>query len=241
LVTLAPPKTICPILAARLVETTYLPLPDAEGYLAPQAVQPLREKFTEAYADALLIGPGLSQAEPTHAFLQALLTDRDSLPPLILDADALNILAQQTNWWQLLPPDCILTPHPGEMARLTGSTTKAVQAARLEIAAEMAAKWRQIVLLKGAYTVVAAPDGRTMVMPFANPALAKAGSGDVLAGAIVGLLAQGLTPFEAAVAGAYLHGLAGEMARENIGATAVVAGDLVGFLSLAIQEVTGED
>jgi NAD(P)H-hydrate epimerase len=172
--------------------------------------------------------------------LLELLAEMTLLPPLILDADALNILAKQPEWWQLLPPGCILTPHPGEMGRLTGRPTKEVQANRLELAADMAAKWGQIVLLKGAHTVIAGPDGRTMVLPFANPALAKAGSGDVLAGAIVSLRAQGLAPFEAAVAGGYLHGLSGELARENLGAAAVTASDLVGVLPMAIREVAGD-
>jgi NAD(P)H-hydrate epimerase len=238
LVTLAPPENIHPILAARLTEATYLPLPHTNGLLAAQAAATLGQNLERA--DALLVGPGLGLADSTVGFLTDLLAQGDSLPPLVLDADALNILAQQDNWWSLVPPDSILTPHPGEMARLTGSTTAEVQASRLDLAAEMAAKWQQIVLLKGAHTVIAAPDGRTMVLPFANPALAKAGSGDVLAGAIVGLHAQGLTPFEAAVAGAYLHGLCGELAREQIGATAVVAGDLVGYLPAAIAQVQGE-
>ena len=238
LVTLAPPRTIHPILAGRLIEATYLPLPDEAGSFASDAVPPLRAKVAEV--DAILVGPGLGQARGTVSFVQELLSEPESLPPLILDADALNILAQRADWWETLPPTCILTPHPGEMARLTGRTTKEVQASRLETAADMAAKWSQIVLLKGAHTVIAAPDGRTMVMPFANPALAKGGSGDVLAGAIVGLQAQGLDAFEAAVAGAYLHGLSGELAREQLGPTAVTAGDLVDFLSVAIREVTGE-
>jgi len=262
LVTLAPPQAIHPILASRLAEATYIPLPHAEGAIAPEAARLLQAKLADA--DALLIGPGLSQAAPTVAFLKELLSGKaaepqrpvgfrqaeaemrakdkatHSLPPLILDADALNILAAQDEWWRLLPADCILTPHPGEMARLMGSTVKEVQAQRLEIAGEMANQWGQVVLLKGAHTVVAAPDGRLMVMPFANPALAKAGSGDVLAGTIVGLRAQGLAAFEAAVAGAYLHGLAGELARESVGTTAVIAGDLVGFLPMAIREVCGE-
>jgi hydroxyethylthiazole kinase-like uncharacterized protein yjeF len=238
LVTLAPPRTIHPILASRLLEATYWPLPDETGALAPDAVSSLRVKAAEV--EAMLVGPGLGQARGTVNFVQELLSEPESLPPLILDADALNILAQQADWWTTLPPNCILTPHPGEMARLTGHNTKEVQTSRLEMAADMAAKWNQIVLLKGAHTVIAAPDGRTMVMPFANPALAKGGSGDVLAGAIVGLRAQGLDAFEAAVAGAYLHGLSGELAREQLGPTAVIAGDLVGFLSMAIREVTGE-
>jgi NAD(P)H-hydrate epimerase len=152
----------------------------------------------------------------------------------------LNILAQTEAWQRLLPPDGILTPHPGEMSRLMGIETSEVQADRLDVAARMAARWQQVVLLKGAHTVIAAPHRRVMVMPFANPALAKAGSGDVLAGAIVGLRAQGLAPFEAAVAGAYLHGLSGELAREHLGAMSVTAGDLVGYLPMAVRMVQGE-
>lgn len=235
-VTLACAKEIYPILAAHLTETTYLPLPSEAGTVAPEAVPLLREKFSKA--TALLLGPGLGQVGRVGDFLLALLKEAADLPPLVLDADALNLLAQQPAWWELLPTNCILTPHPGEMARLMDSTSVAVQAARLEVTQEMAAKWQQIVLLKGAHTIIAVPDGRMVVQPFANPALAKAGSGDVLAGAITGLRAQGLAPFEAAVAGAYLHGLAGELARERLGATAVVARDLVKFLPQAIREVS---
>ncbi len=257
LVRLAPPQPIYPILAGRLIEAVYLPLPHVDGAVAPDAVPLLQEKFADT--DALLIGPGLGQAGPTVTFLKELLSGRAgsrrrmgfnpgqrdsdealSLPPLILDADALNILAQEAEWWRLLPPRCILTPHPGEMARLTGQEIKQIQARRLEVAPEMAARWNQVVLLKGAHTVIAAPDGRVMVMPFANPALAKAGSGDVLAGIITGLRAQGLAAFEAAVAGAYLHGLAGELARENLGVTAVAAGDLLSFLPLVIRQMRQE-
>lgn len=260
LVTLAPPQVIHPILASRLAEATYIPLPHAEGAIAPEAARLLYSKLSEV--DALLVGPGLTQAAPTVAFLKELLSGKAGVPPrpvgfrqpesdreekagqplplLVLDADALNILAGQSEWWRLLPAGSILTPHPGEMARLMGSTIKEVQARRLELAAEMAVKWGQVVLLKGAHTIIAAPDGRVMVLPFANPALAKAGSGDVLAGTIVGLRAQGLGAFEAAVAGGYLHGLAGELARESIGVTSVVAGDLVGFLPMAFRAIGGE-
>lgn len=259
LVRLAPPQPIQGMIASHVVEAIYLPLPHLEGAIAPEAVPVLREKLEDT--NALLIGPGLGQAEATADFLQDLLSGKGAkrrnigfrqaggegndpepatLPPLVLDADALNILAKQEEWWRLLPPNCILTPHPGEMGRLTGLELKEVQARRLDLAPEMAQKWNQIVLLKGAHTIIAAPDGRTMLMPFANPALAKAGSGDVLAGSIAGLLAQGLEPFAAAVAGAYLHGLAGELARESLGATSVVAGDLLAMLPLAVQEVMGE-
>ncbi len=235
LVTLAPPRTIYPILAAGLIEATYLPLPDEEGNLVGAAAETLRAGLGRA--GALLIGPGLGQSEGTDAFLSSLLAAKADLPPLVLDADALNTLAKQAEWWQRLPPDSILTPHPGEMARLMDSSIDEVQANRLDVARDMAARWSQIVLLKGAYTIIAAPDGRVMVMPFANPALAKAGSGDVLAGTIVSLRAQGVAPFEAAIAGAYLHGVAGEIARESLGAATVVAGDLVNFLPTVFWEV----
>ncbi len=258
LVRLALPQPILSAVAARVTEAIYLPLPHADGALAPEAVAVLREKLEDS--EALLVGPGLGQADPTQAFLKDLLSGKgsqrrnlgfrrasqgdaeeaNSLPPLVLDADALNILAREEEWWRLLPPNCVLTPHPGEMSRLTGLEIKEVQDRRLELAPEMARKWGQVVLLKGAHTIVAGPDGRTTVLPFANAAMAKAGSGDVLAGSIAGLLAQGLHPFEAAVAGAYLHGLAGELAREGLSVASVVAGDLVNLLPVAIREVSGE-
>ncbi|MDW8317840.1 MAG: bifunctional ADP-dependent NAD(P)H-hydrate dehydratase/NAD(P)H-hydrate epimerase [Anaerolineae bacterium] len=157
--------------------------------------------------------------------------------PLVVDADALNALAQAEGWHEHLPAHCVLTPHPGEMARLCGCSTAEVRENRINLARAKAAEWRQIVLLKGAYTVVAAPDGRAAVLPFANPALATAGSGDVLAGAIVGMLSQGLAPFEAAVVGGYLHGLAGELARREIGDAGVTAGDLLARLPAALRQL----
>ena len=161
------------------------------------------------------------------------------MPPLVVDADGLNALAAAHEWWKGLPSDTILTPHPGEMARLMGEafTTKYIQKDREGVARRMASKWEAVVVLKGAFTVVAAPDGRVMVLPFANPGLATAGSGDVLAGAIVGLRSQGMGAFEAAVAGAYLHGLAGELARMELGDMGMVAGDLVPRLPLALRRI----
>ena len=259
LVTLAPPQAIYPIVAARLVEATYLLLPHDMGVLAPGAVNVLSEKIGDY--DALLLGPGFGQEKPTEEFLSQLLggqkalrkrrmgfaRDEDKgkqpisegikLPPLVVDADGLNLLANIEDWWRQLPPETVLTPHPGEMARLMGSETKEVQADRIGYATKMAAEWGHVVVLKGAFTVVAAPDERVTVLPFANPAMATAGSGDVLAGAIVGMRAQGLAPFEAALVGAYLHGLAGELARDALGDAGVVAGDLMGLLPLAISRL----
>ena len=137
----------------------------------------------------------------------------------------------------MVPPGTVLTPHPGEFARLTGLEIDDVQANRLALAGEKAAEWGCTVVLKGAFTVIAAPDGRIAVLPFASAALASAGTGDVLAGAIVGLRAQGLQPFEAAVAGSWLHGLAGLRAAELLETTAsVTAGDVLELLPEAVAQ-----
>ncbi|MGQ9786586.1 MAG: NAD(P)H-hydrate dehydratase, partial [Anaerolineae bacterium] len=259
LVTLALPQAIHPIVAAHMVEATYLLLPHDMGVLAPDAVRVLAEKMGDY--DALLIGPGLTQEKPTAEFLLELLGGAQAtskrrvgflhreeselpesgiiLPPLVVDADALNLLAKLDQWWRLLPSQSILTPHPGEMARLIGCETKEVVADRIGCVIKTAARWGHIVLLKGAYTLVANPEGRVVVLPFANPALATAGSGDVLAGTIVAMRAQGLPPFEAAVVGGYLHGLAGEIAREMMHEVGVGAGDLPNFLPLAIKRLQG--
>jgi NAD(P)H-hydrate epimerase len=161
------------------------------------------------------------------------------LPPLVIDADGLNALVEAEGWWTHVPHNSVLTPHPGEMGRLTGMGSTAVNEARLSVAREYAAKWNQVIVLKGAYTVVAAPDGRVSVMPFANPGLATAGTGDVLAGAVVGYLAQGLEPFDAALCGAYVHGLAGQIATEQMGRAGLVASDLLPALPQAIARLTG--
>ncbi len=254
LVTLALPAAIHSPIAARLAEATYLLLPHEMGVIAAGAVQVLAEQL--ASYDALLLGPGLGQERETQDFIEALLdgggkrghlgfgnsvednTKSPKLPPLVMDADGLNILAKLPDWPKRLPPGTILTPHPGEMARLMGCAASDVQADRLTAARSQAAAWGQIVVLKGAYTVVASPDGRAIIEPFANPGLATAGTGDVLAGTIVALRAQGLEAFESAAVGAYLHGFAGEMAREERGTAGMVAGDVLAHLPRAWQRVT---
>ena len=260
LVTMALPSPIQPAVAAQVPEVTYLLLPHDLGVIASGAVPVLQDKM--ASYEAMLLGPGLTQESETVAFVHALLglhgqehrgrigfvgsspaeePEQSRLPALVIDADGLNALAvaEAGEWWTTLPPDSILTPHPGEMARLIGDqmTVPEVQADREGIARRMAAQWSVVVVLKGAFTVVAAPDGRTVVLPFANPGLATAGTGDVLSGAIVGLRAQGLGAFEAAVSAAYLHGLAGELVRADLGDMGLVAGDLVRRLPLALRRV----
>jgi NAD(P)H-hydrate epimerase len=251
LVTLALPSAIHSSVAARLAEATYLLLPHEMGVLSPGAADVLWEAL-EGY-DALLIGPGLGREEETSAFLERALrggegrgglgflssdtraSARSELPPLVVDADGLNILSELESWPESLPGGTVLTPHPGEMARLMNGSISEVQEDRIAAARSQAAGWGQVVVLKGAHTVVAAPDGRTAVEPFANPGLATAGTGDVLAGTIAALRAQGLDAFEAAAAGAYLHGLAGEMARKEVGVAGMVAGDVLACLPKALR------
>jgi hydroxyethylthiazole kinase-like uncharacterized protein yjeF len=255
LVTLALPGPIHAPVAARLAEATYLLLPHELGVVSGEAARVVAGRLSEY--DALLIGPGLGQEDETRDFLRALLGggarkgpmgfvsegegDNSSLklPPLVVDADGLNFLAEWEDWHELLPAGSVLCPHPGEMARLMGKSVGDVQSDRVETARSKASDWGHVVVLKGAYTVVAGPDGTTVVQPFATPALATAGTGDVLAGTIVSLRAQGLAGFEAAVAGAYLHGLAGELAGRQIGKAGVVAGDIVARLPLAWGAVVG--
>jgi NAD(P)H-hydrate epimerase len=157
-----------------------------------------------------------------------------------MDADGLNHLAQMEDWPTLLPAGTVLTPHPGEMARLTGRSITDIGADRLGAARTAARAWGCHVVLKGAFTVVAAPQGPTTVLPFANPTLATAGTGDVLAGAVVSLLAQGLAPYDAAVCAAYLHGLAGELARGRFGSAGMLASDLMPLLPEAIKILHSE-
>ena len=174
-------------------------------------------------------------------FIEGVLLSDGQLPPTVVDADGLNTLARTERWWERFPDTAILTPHPGEMARLTGTGTGQVQADRIGVAVESAKLWNKIVVLKGAHTVVAYPDGRAMVSPFANPGLATAGTGDVLAGSIAGLLSQGVSLEDAAALGVYLHGLAGECVRGRLGDTGMVASDLLPELPLAIKAMREGD
>jgi hydroxyethylthiazole kinase-like uncharacterized protein yjeF len=239
LVTLACPQTIYPIMAAKLVESTFLPLRDQEGFLTAEATHPVLQAAGQGYS-ALLVGPGLGQSAYVRAFLRQLLPALpEDLRAVVIDADGLNALAGADNWWDGLRVATVVTPHPGEMSRLTELPVADIQADRLGVAVRQAARWGAIVILKGAHTVVAAPDGRARISPFANPALASGGTGDVLAGAVAGLLAQGLEPFDAAALGVYLHGRAGEKVRREMGEAGPLASDLLPNLPLMIKEIGG--
>ncbi len=235
LVTLAATRPNINIVAGRLREPTWLPLADTQGAIAEAASETLAEA-AQAY-DALLIGCGLGLHESTHAFVWRLLNS-EALPPLIIDADALNALSSKPEWWRPLPEATIITPHSGEMARLTGLTRAEINADRWRVARESAEAWSLVVALKGAHTLVAAPDGRTSVIPFKTDALATAGTGDVLAGLIAGLRAQGATAYDSARLGAYLHALAGSLAADKVNsARSVIAGDLLEALGSAFDRV----
>ena len=183
-----------------------------------------------------VIGPGLGTASETAEKLPSLIRSAaQSGRTLILDADALNLLAQDPEWYKTLPQNCILTPHPGEMARLCGMTTEQVQADRKYLAHSKAMEWHQIVLLKGANTVIAAPEGYYIVLPYSTSALSVAGSGDVLSGIIAGFAAQGKLPFDAAWLGAEIHVRAGLLAADSFGQSySVMAGDLLDHIPEAI-------
>ena len=234
LVTIALPEGIQMAVASKATEPTYLPLPEQPpGVYSAEALQTLLGGL-DGY-EAMLIGCGMGQAESTRGLVEGVLCSGHDLPPAVVDADGLNTLALIPDWWESFKEVAVLTPHPGEMARLTGRTTSEVQADRIDIATESARLWNKIVVLKGAFTVVAYPDGRAMLNPFANAGLATAGTGDVLAGSIVGLLSQGLSMEDAAAVGVYLHGIAGEEVRRRLGDTGMVAGDLLPELPLAIK------
>jgi hydroxyethylthiazole kinase-like uncharacterized protein yjeF len=243
LVTLAVPKDVHPILAGSLLEITWLPLAGIDGVHSAEGVRRLIERL-KGY-NALLVGPGLTTEPSAAEFLEALLgpdgLDKQAWQGrTVFDADALNLLAKMPRWHTLLPPRSVLTPHPGEMGRLTGMTAAEINASRIANARRYAAEWGHIVLLKGAHTVIAHPDGRAAVLPFAEAALAKAGSGDVLAGVIVAMLAQGLDAFRAATVGGFVHALAGVDAGATMGAAAVTARELLTALPDALLQIVSE-
>ena len=254
LVHLAAAAVVGQLVAGQLPEPVHTVLPSDMGAITPDAA-PILEPMLENHK-ALLVGPGLGTDRRTVEFVEAFLTGRvhvrrsmgfltsskteeqkrPQLPPLVVDADGLNALAKLESGPASLPPHSILTPHPGEMSRLTGLSTKEINANRWDVARRFAAEWNQIVVLKGAFTAIAHPDGRLAISPFANAALATAGSGDVLAGALVGLLSQGIDPWDAARAGVYLHAFAGELAAEAIG-PALLASDIARFLPQALAQL----
>jgi NAD(P)H-hydrate epimerase len=259
LVTLAVPAPLHGVLAGQLPEATWILLPHEKGAIASSGADVLAKHLDKV--DVLLIGPGFGVEDGTKEFVANMLNGKSSvkksagigfvhggdvtkeagdvkLPPMVVDADGLKLLAQIKDWHKKLPASSILTPHPGEMAVLTGLSKEEIQEDRQAIASRYAKEWGHIVVLKGAFTVIASPDGRMTLIPVASPALARAGTGDVLAGLITGLRAQGLDAFDAAVAGAWIHAQAGLYAADDLGTTAsVLASDVLNSIPDVLSDL----
>jgi ADP-dependent NAD(P)H-hydrate dehydratase / NAD(P)H-hydrate epimerase len=233
LVALAVPSSLVTVFAGRVREVVTLGLPeeaagdiDADGSLA------LIERRSPA---AMVVGPGLAESAGYDRLIRALLASDG--PPLVLDGGALNLLAAGSEWWTETRRMAIMTPHPGEFGRLTGAAVGRSGDERLDRVREAAARFGQVVVLKGARTVIAGADGRAAISPFANAALASAGTGDVLAGLIGALLAQGSGPFDAACLGVYLHAMAGDRVSRRLGDAGLLASDLPYEIALARHEL----
>ena len=255
LVTLAVPESLQPLFAAKVVEATTMALPedDVEEIEPEDALA----RILDHEHDAIVLGPGMRPGLATAELVQAVLSVPEEPSargaagtsprpsegcPIVLDAEALRSLATLDAWWDGVHRSAVLTPHAGEFARLRAGAGIDPQddgdlvnddEARARAARDAAATWHQVVVLKGARTVIASPDGEAAVAPFENPALATGGTGDVLSGTIGAFLAQGLKAFDAARVGVYLHGLAGETVRERLGDAGLLASDLPEPIALA--------
>ena len=233
LVTLGTPKSLNPILEVKLTEVMTLPLPEtAEGSLALEAKSHIIEAV-ERTKSVLAIGPGLSQHPETVALVHSLV--RESSAPTVIDADGINALSKSKDILSSLSPQTVLTPHPGEMARLIGGSVEVLEQDRIGIAQRFAETHNLTLVLKGAPTVVARGNGEVWINSTGNAGMATGGMGDVLTGLIAGLMAQKVSPFDAAVLGVYLHGLAGNIVAESIGMHGLMAGDVLNQVPKAIK------
>lgn len=258
LVTLAVPQPVQAALAGSVPEFTWLVLDDASGVISETASDLLKQKIGQV--DCLVVGPGIGREETTSRFLERFLfkqmrngnnrkigflsefpqDKKEALkfPPVVIDADALRWLAEQEDWQKFNHLHMVLSPHPGEMSALTGLTIEEVQGNRIECARSFAQEWQQVVVLKGALTVIAAPDGRICLIPIMSSALAKAGSGDVLSGIIASLIGQGMHLFEAASVAAWIHAQSGLFAARSLGSDAsVLARDIISAISTILKYI----
>ena len=234
LVTVAVPAAIHDIIEVKLTEAMSCSLPSQDGLLCIQAKSQIEQLLAER--QSLAIGPGLGQSLDLAELVSSLV--RSATVPIVVDADGINLLSGQLEGLQgRSEQPLILTPHPGEMARLTGLSVAEIEANRFVVAQEFAVEYGVVLLLKGARTIIAAPDGRVNINPTGNDGLASGGSGDVLTGLIGGLLAQGLDGFSAASLGAWLHGRAADLVAESQGTAGMIASDLLCQLPVARQEL----
>jgi NAD(P)H-hydrate epimerase len=231
LVVVATPAGVQPAVAAHLLEVMTAPLPDEGGHLAPASVEAVAEQARRV--SALALGPGLGRAEATTAAVAEVLRRVDL--PAVVDADGLWHLGDEPERAGARAAAAVLTPHAGEAARLLGRSREEVEAGRLEAALDLAERSRAIAVLKGPGTIVAAPDGRVAVEAGGSPALATAGTGDVLTGAVAAFLSKGVEPFAAAAAAVAVHARAGELAGRGDG---TIASDVLEALPEAIRRPT---
>lgn len=238
-VRVAAAESVVARVSGTIPELTWMALDEeAPGLIAPGGWR--RVTTESAGYDATLIGPGLGRQPATLRRTRQLIGTLK--PPTVVDADGLNALADGPRWWQSVRAALVLTPHPGEFARLSGEPAPPGDddAARASAASAAALRWSQVVVLKGAHTVVAEPDGELIQSEIATPALATAGSGDILAGVIAAFLAAGASPLAAAGCGVAVHGAAGLLAADRIGSAGVMARDIAALLPEAIAQLRGE-
>jgi ADP-dependent NAD(P)H-hydrate dehydratase / NAD(P)H-hydrate epimerase len=228
------PAILSSVYDASLTEAVTIPLPDGgSGYLVPGSLGQIMERVNRSTVAA--IGPGLSVNENIVQIVHDII--ENSNIPLVIDADALNAVSKDISVLARSKAEIILTPHPGEMSRLTGISIEEIQKRRLQIAHDFAAEWKVIVVLKGSRTVIADPLGNVFINPTGNSGMATGGTGDVLTGIIAGLTGQGAKAIQAAVAGVYLHGLAGDAAAKIKGEYGMIASDLVEEIPFSIKNV----
>jgi NAD(P)H-hydrate epimerase len=238
LVTVATPEPVLPIVAAHTPEIMTEPLVATEsGSVSLRSLEYGKFEAILKGKRALGMGPGLTTQDETQQFIRKIVGKRNSIP-LVLDADGLNAFAGRAGELKNAEGLIAVTPHPGEMARLTGLKTSEVQARRLRLALESAAAWNACVILKGHNTIVAAPDGKAFINSTGNPGMGTGGTGDVLTGMLSALTAQfGTENWERVLAfGVYLHGLAGDMSYADFDEAPLMAGDLVRAIPRAYQQ-----
>lgn len=234
LVALAVPAALQPVVAGRVPELVTYALPEQPAGRGADSLE--ASALIDAKApDALVIGCGMAQNDGNRELILRLLASAGA--PAVLDGGGLTLLAQSGRWWAANVRACVLTPHPGEFTRIMGTPPGDGDGGRESSAKAAAERFGQVVVLKGARTVIATPDGQTAVAPFANAALATAGAGDVLAGTIGSLLAQKLAPFDAARLGVWLHGRAAARISERLGDSGLIASDLPYEIAVARHEL----
>ena len=230
LLKIAVPKSIYPVCTTNILESVYYPLEEtSNGVISSKNTDFLLEMCEKS--SAVVIGCGLSVCDDTKNLVQSVITNCEK--PLVIDADALNCICNKPEILKNLKAPAIITPHPGEMARLLHSTPKTVNSSRENTAIDFAKKFGVVTVLKGAGTIIASPDGEFYINHTGNSGMATGGSGDVLSGIIGSLLAQGAAPINAAAAGVFLHGTIGDLAAEKLGKISMLPTDMIDMIPTA--------